>query len=79
MNKIIFEIRQIVQETRKGWAGSGVSWRERATICNIDPDKFLALPNSDKMLSTLHSINPQGQIIFFNTIYRKYPFLRYKN
>ena len=70
--------KDILKEAKKGWDSAGIEWRETAIRHNVDPDKFLQLPQGEQMLAEAICLPRQGQVQFFNTVARKYPSLRYE-
>ncbi len=69
-------IKKIINEGQKGWVHEDIPWRKTAVECGVDPNKFLTLENLKKEILRIIKLPKQSQILFFNTIYRKYEFLR---
>ena len=69
-------LKSIIDAFQRGWLSGGIPWREEFVDKNLNPDAFLQLPNANELLQQYSSLNPQGKVIFLNTIYRQFPFLR---
>ena len=73
-------LKDIWTAAKKGWISGGIKWREEFVSKNIDPDKFLALPNRQgvEMIKQYLALTDQGKIQFLNMIVRSklYPFIK---
>jgi len=65
-------LKEIFTAAKKGWISGGVKWREEFVAKDIDPDKFLALPNNQgiEMLQKYLLCTPQSKIQFLNMTVR---------
>ena len=63
-------LQKIWAATKKGWISGGIQWREEFVAKDIDPDKFLAIPEGEKQLAQYLALPPQGKVQFLNRITR---------
>lgn len=69
-------MKSIIKAIKDGWQSGGIQWREEFIKKNINPDSFLELPGAKDLLAQYLALQDQNKVIFLNTIYRKFPFLR---
>lgn len=65
-------LKAIWQAAKKGWISGGIKWREEFVEKDIDPDKFLDLPNNQgkEMLQQYLKLPPQEKVQFLNMTQR---------
>lgn len=63
--------RSILTAAKKGWISGGIQWREEFVAKDLDPDKFLALPEGNSLLNQYLALPPQGRVQFLNMLTRK--------
>ena len=64
-------LREIWMATKKGWMSGGIKWREEFVAKDIDPDKFLALPDGSNLLQQYLKLAPQAKVQFLNILTRR--------
>ena len=63
---------------KDGWQSGGIQWRAEFIDRGINPDAFAKLPGYEDLLTQYMALNKQGRVIFLNTLYREYEWLRNK-
>jgi hypothetical protein len=65
-------LKEIFTAAKKSWISGGIKWREEFVEKDIDPDKFLTLPNNQgvEMLQKYLRCTPQSKIQFLNMTVR---------
>jgi len=68
--------KKVWNATQDGWLHAGKEWRIEFVKRNINPDKFLELPNAKILLVQYFDLPENKKNIFLNTLNRNYPFLK---
>ena len=63
-------LQECLTAFKKGWISGGIQWREEFVAKDIDPDKFLAMPEGEKQIAQYLALPPQGKVQFLNRITR---------